>query len=262
MPKKLRIAITVEARMGSTRLPGKCDLPILHSTTTGILVERLKRVKKADEIVIATTTNAKDALFEERAKEFGVKCFRGSEEDVMSRVIGAAESVGADLIVEVTGDCLLLDPKLVDLGIEIFLKGGCDVVTNVMDGKVSYPQGMDVQVFPTKLLKDAYPLTDEELKEHVSLYFYRNPSKYKIRFLEAPASQRLPDWRLMLDYEADYRLLKSVYERLYPADPCFGGVFSSLPRRRIDSIRWESQIANRKSQMCWSLPAIPAARAS
>ena len=202
--------------MGSTRLPGKCDLPILHTTTTGILIERLKKVRNADEIVIATTVDAKDNILEERAKKFGVGCFRGSEEDVMSRVIGAGELTKADVIVEVTGDCLLLDPKLVEEGIDLFLSGNADVVTNVMDGKVSYPQGMDVQVFPWRLLKEAWPHASVDQREHVSLYFYQNPKKYKIHFIEAPPARRLPHWRLMLDYEADYRLLKTVFEKLHP----------------------------------------------
>lgn len=203
--------------MGSTRLPGKCDLPILHTTSTGILVERLKKVRNADGIVIATTVNSKDNILEDRALQFGVGCFRGSEEDVMSRVIGAGESSKADVIVEVTGDCLLLDPKLLERGIDLFFEGSADVVTNVMDGKVSYPQGMDVQVYPLRLLKEAYPHASVEQREHVSLYFYQNPRRYRIRYMEAPNQHRFPRWRLMLDYEQDYRLLKSVFEKLYPA---------------------------------------------
>jgi len=222
MTPKRNVVITVEARMGSTRLPGKCDLPILHTTTTGILIERLKKVRNADAIVIATTVNSRDDVLEERAKKFGVGCFRGSEEDVMSRIVGAGESVNADVIVEVTGDCLLLDPRLLEQGIDLFLNGDADVVTNVMDGRVSYPQGMDVQVFPWRLLKEAWPHASAGQREHVSLYFYQNPQKYKIHFMEAPPEHRLPDWRLMLDYEADYRLLKTVFEKLFPQNKTFG----------------------------------------
>jgi spore coat polysaccharide biosynthesis protein SpsF len=222
MTKKQNVVITVEARMGSTRLPGKCDLPILHTTTTGILIERLKKVRNADAIVIATTVNPKDDILVERAEKFGVGCFRGSEEDVMSRIVGAGESAKADVIVEVTGDCLLLDPRLLEEGIDLFLNGDASVVTNVMDGRVSYPQGMDVQVFPWRLLKEAWPHASEEQREHVSLYFYQNPKKYKIHFMEAPAARHLPDWRLMLDYEPDYRLLKSVFERLHAKNKDFG----------------------------------------
>jgi spore coat polysaccharide biosynthesis protein SpsF len=222
MTKKQKVVITVEARMGSTRLPGKCDLPILHTTTTGILIERLKRVGNADAIVIATTVNAKDDILEERAAQFGVGCFRGSEEDVMSRIVGAGESAKADVIVEVTGDCLLLDPRLLEQGIDLFFEGNADVVTNVMDGKVSYPQGMDVQVFPWRLLKEAWPHASVEQREHVSLYFYQNPKKYRIRFMEAPKEHQFPHWRLMLDYEQDYRLLKGVFEKLHPEQKEFG----------------------------------------
>lgn len=222
MSMKRKVIITVESRMGSTRLPGKCDLPVLNTTTTGILIERLKQVRNADGIVVATTVNPKDDILEERARQFGVGCFRGSEEDVMSRVIGAGESAKADVIVEVTGDCLLLDPKLLEQGIELFLGGNADVVTNVMDGKVSYPQGMDVQVFPLRLLKEAYPHATVEQREHVSLYFYQNPEKYRIEFMEADGPHRLPDWRLMLDYEQDYRLLKAVFEKVYPKKKDFG----------------------------------------
>ena len=222
MNKKQKVVITVEARMGSTRLPGKCDLPVLNTTTTGILIERLKQVRNADGIVLAITANPGDDVLEDRARQFGVGCFRGSEEDVMSRVIGAGESAKADLLVEVTGDCLLLDPKLLERGIDLFFEGSADVVTNVMDGKVSYPQGMDVQVYPLRLLKEAYPHASEEQREHVSLYFYQNPKKYRIQFMEAPERQHLPHWRLMLDYEQDYRLLKGVLEKVYPRKKDFG----------------------------------------
>ncbi|MBV9463573.1 MAG: glycosyltransferase family protein [Verrucomicrobiae bacterium] len=221
MSSKQKAVITIEARMGSSRLPGKCDLPILDTTTTGFLVRRLRKVRYADEIVIATTTHPRDDVLEKRASELGVKAFRGSEEDVMSRVIGAAESVGAGIVVEVTGDCLLLDPRLLDEGIELYRKSGADVVANVGGGRVSYPQGMDLQVFSLARLKEAYPLATPGQREHVSLYFYENPSKFRIEWVDAPGGLQLSEWRLMLDYPDDYRLLRGVIEYLAPEKPDF-----------------------------------------
>ena len=117
---KEKIVATIEARMTSTRLPGKVLLPLAGKPALERLVERLKRSLYIDEIVVATTTNQTDEPIVELCESLGVKYFRGSELDVLKRVLGAAESVRADIIVEITGDCPLMDWRIVDRGIEEF----------------------------------------------------------------------------------------------------------------------------------------------
>lgn len=110
------------------------------------MVERLKRSKFIDEIIIATSSNIENDAIESLTKEIGIYCFRGSEDDVLSRVIGAADSRKADIIVQLTGDCPLMDPELIDECVSKYLDGGYDYVANELVR--TYPIGMDVAVFP------------------------------------------------------------------------------------------------------------------
>lgn len=122
---------TIEARMTSSRLPGKGLLPAAGKPMLGHLVDRLRKVPSLGDIVLATTVNDADLPLVEFARKWGIKVYRGSEDDVLDRVIGAAESAKAELVVEITGDCPLLDPEIVEQTIRIFLNNRCDYVTNV-----------------------------------------------------------------------------------------------------------------------------------
>lgn len=141
-----KIIATIEARLASTRLPGKVLLPLGGKPVLQFLVERLKRSKFIDEIIIATSSNIENDAIESLTKEIGIYCFRGSEDDVLSRVIGAADSRKADIIVQLTGDCPLMDPELIDECVSKYLDGGYDYVANELVR--TYPIGMDVAVFP------------------------------------------------------------------------------------------------------------------
>src|SRR3990167_111470 len=115
-----RIVATIEARMTSSRLPGKVLMPIAGTPALEMVIHRLKLSKYVDAICVATTTNATDDAIVALAEKLGVGCFRGSESDVLGRVLGAAQSAKADIIVEVTADCPFVDPALVDRCIEEF----------------------------------------------------------------------------------------------------------------------------------------------
>src|SRR3989338_7348983 len=141
----------IEARMGSTRLPGKTLLPIVGKPAIGLLIERLRIAKKINEIILATTINPEDDAIEKFCNENNTKCFRGSSEDVLNRVYSAAKIYDADIIVEVTGDCPLLDPWLIDECIDIFLMEDYDYLSNFIEQ--SYPPGIDVQIFTFKVLE-------------------------------------------------------------------------------------------------------------
>ena len=145
------IAAIIEARMTSTRLPGKHMLLANEKPMIEHLVNRLKQVSSVDEIVMATTVNDSDEPLVELAKKKGIKFFRGSEPDVMERVIGASESVNADIIVGFTGDCPVIDPLLVEQTIQMFIHNKCDYVNNA--AVPGYPGGMNTQVYRLTSLK-------------------------------------------------------------------------------------------------------------
>jgi spore coat polysaccharide biosynthesis protein SpsF len=218
--QKRTIAI-VEARMSSTRLPGKVLMPAAGKALLEHLVERLSRAKSLDEIVVATPSNHVDDPVVELAERLDVGCFRGSEDDVLSRVLGAAQAFRADVIAEITGDCPLIDPAIVELCVKRYFDAGVDYVSNVLEP--SYPTGMATQVFSANTLKDVDRLThDPSDREHVSLYIYSHPEKYKLLNLSAPPQHTRPKVRLTLDTAEDYRVIKAIFQALYPVNRGFG----------------------------------------
>lgn len=218
--------------MGSSRLPGKVLRQIGPKNSLERLFERLKACRRLDGFILATSTSTQDDVLEKFAQERGIPCYRGSESDVLKRVVEAHQKMKSDLIVEITGDCPLLDPEIIDQGIETFLKNNCDVVTNC--SVPSYPQGIDVQVFrKSDLEKIESSVSDVAAREHVSLYFYENPAIFKIIHLIAPNSLKDPELRLQLDFPEDLLLIEKIYERLEPLHgPCFsvGTVLELLSR--------------------------------
>ena len=177
--------------------------------------KRLERCKHLDGTILATTISPGDDVLEEWAGKAGVNCYRGSEEDVLIRVVEAQRKMSSDIVVEVTGDSILLDPEVIDQGIETFLNNKCDIVTNCL--KTSYPQGVDVQVFSLDKLEEVEAtINDEAVREHVSLYFYEHPEIYSVFNIFAPARWKFPQYRFQLDYKEDYEFLKAVYSKLLP----------------------------------------------
>ncbi len=216
-----RIVATIEARMTSSRLPGKVLMKAVGKPMLELMVERLKRVPSLDGIVIATTVNATDDPIVELAERLDIGCFRGSEDDVLIRVLDAARANNIDIIVETTGDCPLIDPEHVDLCIREYLQGGADYVSNVIER--SYPIGMDTQVFATDILADVAARTDDASDhEHVSLYIYRHPEIYRLKNVTAPPGLSRPELALTLDTADDFDLIQRIFEGLYDNNPAFG----------------------------------------
>lgn len=213
MPK---VVASIEARMASSRLPGKVLADIGGVPALTRLVRRLRLARHVDDIVLATTTSPADDALANWASREGVVVHRGSEDDVLSRVVGAHQRMGTDTVVEICGDTPLLAPELVDRAIEVYRSGVADVVTSTV--QPSYPQGCDTQVFGFAALAEvAATVDDPAVREHVSLYFYEHPEKYRIHHLEAPASCRLPEQRLQVDYPEDLALVREIYARLEPS---------------------------------------------
>jgi spore coat polysaccharide biosynthesis protein SpsF len=228
-----RVVASIEARMGSTRLPGKVLKPIVRVPALRWMIERLKRATCLHGIVIATTESPLDDDIETFAREHGVAVFRGSESDVLDRVVRAHRQQGSDIVIELCGDCPLIDPEIVDLAVDTFLANVHDVVTNAR--KPSYPQGLDVQVYRRDSLEAvATSVRDRAVREHVSLHFYdhergaRHRDGYAVHHLIAPRHHQAPDVRLQLDYEDDLTFLNKLCAPLFEKDGYAFGVEAIL----------------------------------
>lgn len=217
---KSKIVATIEARMTSSRLPGKPMMTVCGQPMLGHLVDRLKAVESIDTIVLATTKNKADDLLAEYALGIDIEVFRGDEEDVMGRVIGAGKSVNADIVVEITGDCPIIDPEIVEQVIRTFKENTYEYVGN--QHVRSYPDGMDVQVFALATLIKSGSMTIDPLdREHVTLHIRNNPQLFSHLNIVAPPELYWPDLGLTLDEERDYQLLKKIIEYFKDSNPLF-----------------------------------------
>ena len=220
--KQKRIVATIEARMNSSRLPGKVLLPALNRSMICHLIDRLKRVPSLNKIVLATTKNKSDDVLEEVAKQENIQFYRGSEENVLLRVIEAADSANADIVVQITGDCPIIDPDLVEQTIRVFLKNNA-VVFCSNSFFSSYPDGMDTSVVCLKALKQSYKMTNDPLdREHVVRYIVNNPNIFPHVYLIAPPSQHWPGLGLTLDEPEDYELIRHLIEKIGVKNQFFG----------------------------------------
>jgi spore coat polysaccharide biosynthesis protein SpsF len=215
-----RVVCTIEARMTSSRLPGKVLMPAAGKPLLEHMIERLRRAERLDAIVVATTDHPSSDPIVELAERLGVGWHRGSEDDVLARVLGAARDHDADVIVETSGDCPLIDPRLVDLVVERFLAGGVDYCSNNLER--TYPRGMDAQAFRTDVLAEVDRLTDDPAdREHVSLYIYEHPERYRLSTVRSGRPE-LGAIRLTVDTPEDLALVRAIFDELYPRDPEFG----------------------------------------
>lgn len=207
--------------MTSSRMPGKVLMEVVGQPLLHYLVARLRAVPSLDDIVLATTVNSTDDILAAFAAREDIACFRASEADVMQRVIGAAESVNADVVVEITGDCPIIDPQIVEQTIRMFLAHDVAYVSNAHIR--SYPYGMDTQVFSLETLRRSALMTVDPLdREHVTLHIRNHPELFPQVHLVAPPELHWPELGLTLDEPADYELLRRVIEHFGKESPLFG----------------------------------------
>ena len=217
----MRVGIIVQARMTSTRLPGKVLMSVMGKPLLEYQVERLQRVRRADDIIIATTTNDTDQPIVDLSESLGIKSFRGLEEDVLSRYFGAAQESGLDVVVRITSDCPLIDPSVVDDVIAAYLDNveNCDYVSNCLNR--TFPRGMDTEVFSFKLLKKVhFEARQPHEREHVTPYIYQNPQRFRLSNLAFISDESRHRWTV--DTPEDYELIRRILEMLYPKNQAFG----------------------------------------
>lgn len=205
-----RVAI-IQARVGSTRLPGKVLLDLAGKTALDHMFGRVKRAKTLDEVWLATTDKPADDVLEKWAVVSGFPCFRGSEQDVLERYLQTARRAKAEVVIRVTSDCPLMDPAIIDLVVSGFLSGGSDYTSNVHPA--TYPDGQDVEVFSLAVLERAglnTKLNSEH--EHVTAYIWKHPEIFKIQNISHEPDLSAHRWTL--DTPADYELLKLIFEEI------------------------------------------------
>jgi len=219
---RAKVAAVVQARTGSTRLPGKVLLPLPRGGETTVLAQVLRRLGRAtrlDEVVVATTTAPADDAVVRIAEAEGAAWFRGSEADVLARYCGAATARKIDVVVRVTSDCPCIDPAVTDLVVARHLDSGADYTSNSLCR--SWPHGLDVEVFGAAALARAgAEATAPEEREHVTPYLYRSGA-FRVQSVEAPDEERGPEIRVTLDTPQDYTLLCAVYDLLADRAPLF-----------------------------------------
>ena len=208
----------IQARMGSTRLPGKILKPLLGSPMLARMLERVKRAKKLDAVVVATTNKPEDDATAELAQRCGVQVFRGDEHDVLDRFYKAAKETGAGVVVRLTGDCPLHDPAVIDEVIGHFLNSKVDYTHS----PANYPEGLDTEVFSFEALERAWKeakLPSE--REHVTPYIRNHPELFHIdgAWTSGGGDHSAMHWSV--DTEQDFDFVAKIYEQLYPINPSF-----------------------------------------
>lgn len=210
----MKVLIIIQARMGSSRLPGKV-LMILHGKPMlEHMVDFLRHSKLTDQIVVATTILSQDNKIEELCKTLGVDCFRGSSEDVLKRYYDCAKLFKGDLIVRIAADDPLVDPTLVDEVIRVCKETKCDYASNILHR--THALGYLVEGFTFSTLKKLHETQKDPLsREGVTYHIEQNPHLYDVREVPAPSDISRPMWRLTVDYLEDFKLMSEIFLRLY-----------------------------------------------
>ncbi len=213
------ISAIIQARMGSTRLPGKVLKEVLGKPILWHLINRIKKAKLINEIIIATTKNEIDRPILKFAEENGIKNYAGSEEDVLDRYYQTAKKFNADPIVRITADCPLIDPEIIDSVVRYYLDKEYDYVANTLE-PTTFPDGMDVEVFSFKNLEKIWKeATLPSQREHVTFYFWQNPEIFSVGRYNL--DEDLSQYRLTLDYPEDLTLITIIFKELYSRNDQF-----------------------------------------
>lgn len=208
----MKVVAIVQARMGSTRLPNKVMCPVVGIPMIGLLLERISRARKVQQIVVATSIDPRNGPLVAYVQELGYDVYQGSENDVLERYCEAAQRCGADVIVRITGDCPLLDPELVDQVIATFLESGVDYASNI--SPATYPDGLDTEVFSFRALEAAHrEVREPSQREHVTTYIREAPQFSRANCANG---RDLSGERWTVDEPEDLQVVARVFEHFRP----------------------------------------------
>lgn len=212
MAQNPKVVAIIQARMSSTRLPGKVLMDIAGKPMLWHVVHRVSQARLVDEVVIATSSKKSDDPIVAFARKNNIPCFRGSEEDVLDRFYQAAKAYQADVIVRITADCPLLDPAVVDKVVAAYLQGDYDYVSNTF--RYTYPDGLDVEVFSFDSLELAWREAKTAVeREHVTPYI-RNSSQLRLGSVEHERDLSSFNYRWTVDEERDLEFVREIYRRM------------------------------------------------
>jgi spore coat polysaccharide biosynthesis protein SpsF len=211
----MKTCAIVQARMGSSRLPGKVLMDLGGETVLARVVNRLRRATLLDEIRIATSESIADDAIIRECERLAVNNFRGSEDDVLDRYYQAAKACEAEVVVRITSDCPLIDPVLVDETISVFQDQHADYASNTIVH--TYPRGLDTEVFSRAALERAWTEAQKSYeREHVTPYFYEHPELFRIS--SARGRTDYSQFRWTLDTPEDLQLIHKIYTRFENQD--------------------------------------------
>ena len=207
----MNVVAIIQARLGSTRLPGKVLMDISGESMLSRVVNRTKQAKLLNQVVVATSDRSIDNAVAKEVNRLGVSAFRGSENDVLDRYYKAAQMFNADVIVRITSDCPLIDPTVIDKVVKAFLNSDMDYASN---GLVrTYPRGLDVEAFTISALTKTWRQASKPYERiHVTPYIYENPSIFKLLSISTP--QNYSNYRWTVDTPEDLEFVRRIYERL------------------------------------------------
>jgi spore coat polysaccharide biosynthesis protein SpsF len=207
----MKIVAIIQARMGSTRLPGKVMKELAGETVLARVVNRTRRATLLDEVVVATTSAARDDVIVDECRRLGVPCFRGDENDVLDRYYQCARQFHAETIVRITSDCPLIDPQLIDRVVGEFHNSHADYASNGL--QASFPVGLGVEVISYDALKHAWRDAAKSYERaHVTLFLYRHPELFAVHSVTSDIDYS--DHRWTLDTPEDIMLLEAILARL------------------------------------------------
>jgi spore coat polysaccharide biosynthesis protein SpsF len=217
------IVIVVQARMSSSRLPGKVMMPILGKSLLFRMIERLQMTRHKTQIVIATSEDKSDDIIEQEASQINIPCYRGSLNNLLDRHYQVAKQYNADIVLKIPSDCPLIDPRIIDDVLDFYFnhEDRYDFVSNLHPA--TFPDGNDVEIMTMACIEKTWSGATRPLElEHTSPYIWENPEKFRIgNVVWETGKDYSMSHRFTIDYEADYLFIKRVYEELYPSKPDF-----------------------------------------
>lgn len=246
---KTKTVAVLQVRAGSSRLPGKALRPLAGAPMLERQIERVRRARQLDELIIATSTHGDDEPIAALCARLGVRCHRGSLEDVLDRVHAAAALAAPSHVVRLTGDCPLTDPQLIDRVAAFCLEGGYDYASNTVEP--TFPDGLDVEAMRFEALVTAWRearLGSE--REHVTPFLYKNAQRFRIGSFKA--ARDLSHLRWTVDEPDDLALVERIYGELYPGNPAFStqdvlALLERAPELKTMNTRHERNVGYRRS---------------
>jgi spore coat polysaccharide biosynthesis protein SpsF len=215
MNQNSKKAAIIQARMSSSRLPGKIMADINGKPMVRRVVERARQSRMIDSVVVATSDHPDDDILTDYCSRSGIPCLRGNLNDVLDRYYSAACSIGADILIRLTADCPLLDPTIIDRVIGVFCEGDFDYVSNTLE--CTYPDGLDTEVFSFAVLERAW--REARLKserEHVTSYIYKHPEVFRCGGVKH--AEDLSAMRWTVDRPEDLMFVRAVYAHFGTSD--------------------------------------------